>query len=109
MRKNIISVPVADTVQRSTSRQHHACIAGHCGVHPSRTQHNIVGLAPGSLGIPHRWLPPSCCLLPVAADEASCSGSADDGQAVAPRSEPESALFVTRDGGVGIIHVSWHS
>ncbi len=81
----------------------------HCITLPrfprGRTQHNVVGLLPGELGVPHHLLPASCCLLPDGgAPPAAVHGGQPDGTSSAEAAGGrESALFVTRDGGMGII------
>lgn len=80
----------------------HCCAAGGC-----RTQHNIVGLLPGRLGVPHAPLPPSCCLQPIDVSNISSCGS--ESRERVPKGEDkrrECALFTSRDGAVGIIQVS---
>ncbi len=71
-----------------------ACLAPRC----NRTPHNIVGLAPGPLGVPHRWLPPACNLMP-----AGVRGGVMPADS-APAAE-DAAIFVTSDGGVGVVQL----
>lgn len=72
-----------------------------------RLQHSIVGLLPGRLGVPHSPLPASCFpqqLSDANAHEASKGPDSNESSPLADADcHRDSALFVTRDGGVGII------
>lgn len=73
-----------------------------------RTHHNIVGLVPGRLGVPHTPLPPSCCLQPMDISDTCSVASANvyEQLPLGADKRRECALFTSRDGGVGIIQVS---
>ena len=68
-----------------------------------RTQHNIVGLIHGRLGVPIEVLPAHCCSREITLGR---DGSTDPWLRH-PKSFDyrECALFVSRDGAVGLIEV----
>ena len=68
-----------------------------------RTQHNIVGLAQGRLGVPVARLPGYSCLRPIGLGTV---GSADPCLQQSNEADcRQCALFTSRDGAVGLIQV----
>jgi hypothetical protein len=68
-----------------------------------RTQHHIVGLVGGRLGVPITWLPGHSCLRPTG---LGTLGSADPCLRLPDEVHHRAcALFASRDGAVGLIQV----